>query len=151
MPPLNPIRTRPKAELPKLSPPKYTPPVILYAENNLMLLQIVKDVLGLAGWRVEHSYDGVYTRAMLEHTGRYDLLLLNDDLHGFGGIELARRARALPHRKETPIIILSLADRAEEAREAGANEFLRKPNDLLALVETVRRLLAGSGEEQSRK
>jgi DNA-binding response OmpR family regulator len=121
---------------------KYTPLVIFYAEPNCLLLQLVRDVLGLAGWHVEHCTDGIYARALIEHDHRYDLLLLNNELPSMSGIELAKIARKLKHRRETPIIILSLADLADEAREAGADAFLQKPNDLLALVETVRRLLA---------
>jgi DNA-binding response OmpR family regulator len=55
-----------------------------------------------------------------------------------------RRARRLAHRRETPIILISLEDCADDARLAGADAFLRKPNNLIELVDTIRRLLAPS-------
>jgi CheY-like chemotaxis protein len=75
----------------------------------------------------------------------YNLLLLDNELHGFSGLELTRRARQLPHLEQTPIILISLEDRAAEARSAGADEFLRKPNNLVDLLDTIRRLLATQG------
>lgn len=71
----------------------------------------------------------------------FDLLLLDHEIRGISGLELTRRVRCMPHRKETPIILLSLEDLADEAREAGADAFLRKPNNLIELVDTIRRLL----------
>jgi CheY-like chemotaxis protein len=57
------------------------------------------------------------------------------------GLELTRRARSLDHRKQTPIIMISASEAAREAREAGVNVFLRKPQDIGRIVETVARLL----------
>ncbi|HEX8457230.1 MAG TPA: hypothetical protein VF656_08035 [Pyrinomonadaceae bacterium] len=48
----------------------------------------------------------------------------------------------MEHRKETPIILVSMEDKEAEAREAGANAFLRKPYNLIELVDTIRRLFA---------
>jgi CheY-like chemotaxis protein len=58
------------------------------------------------------------------------------------GIELVERARELSHRKDTPIIILSASDCAGEARRAGANRFLKKPDDFNSLVSIITHLLA---------
>jgi DNA-binding response OmpR family regulator len=58
------------------------------------------------------------------------------------GLGLVRRARANPHRARMPIILISLEDIEREAMEAGADAFLRKPNNLVELVDTIRRLLA---------
>jgi CheY-like chemotaxis protein len=80
----------------------------------------------------------------MEHRKHYDLLLLDNELRGYSGLELTRRARKLPHLKQTPIILISLEDRASEAREAGANEFLRKPHNIVTPLDTVRLLLEDS-------
>jgi len=118
------------------------PPVILYLEDKDMLRQTVRDVLLFAGWYVKTSSSGSYTWVMVDRPHEhYDLLLFDNESHGFTGLELTRRVRRLPYRKETPIILISFYDLAEEAREAGANAFLRKPNNLIELVDTIRRLL----------
>ena len=73
---------------------------------------------------------------------------LDDDFHGpgFSGLKPAKRARRRPHRKNTPIVLISLEDISEEALRAGPDAFLRKPNNLIELVDTVRRLLAARAE-----
>src|SRR5712691_6827256 len=68
---------------------------------------------------------------------RYDLLLLDYDLPGVDGIQLTQHARGLDHRSQTPIVILSAMPIDAAARDAGADAFLRKPEDLSSLAETI--------------
>ena len=124
------------------------PAVILYVEQNRMLLQTVSDVLEFAGWYVKPCSDDGYAVAYVESAAQhFDLLLFDHDFRGFSGLKLTERARRQPHRRETPIVLISLEDIADEARRAGADAFLRKPNNLIELVETIRRLLAVRGED----
>ena len=116
------------------------PAVILYVEQNQML-QTVRDVLEFAGWYVKPCSGDGYAVAYDEREEHFDLLLIDHDFRGFSGLKLVERARRQPHRKKTPIILISLEDIAEEARRAGADAFLRKPNNLIELVETIKRLL----------
>ncbi len=116
-------------------------PAILYVENNRLLMLSVKDVLEMAGWHIEHCSDSCMALALMEHRQHYNLLLLDNELHGFNGLELTRRARQITHLKHTPIILISIEDCADEALRAGANEFLRKPNNIVELLDTIRRLL----------
>jgi CheY-like chemotaxis protein len=108
-----------------------------------MLLQTVRDVLEFAGWYVKPCSDEGYAVAYVESTqSHFDLLLIDHDFRGFSGLKLTERARLQPHRKETPIVLISLEDIAEAASRVGADAFLRKPNNLIELVDTIRRLLA---------
>jgi CheY-like chemotaxis protein len=117
------------------------PAVILYVEQNQMLLQTVRDVLEFAGWYVRPCSGEGYAVAYVESQEHFDLLLIDHDFRGFSGLKLTERARRKPHRRKTPIILISLEDLADEAQRAGADAFLRKPNNLIELVETIRRLL----------
>jgi len=118
------------------------PRIILYLENNERLQELVRDVLEFAGWYVKATPDSVHAWATLDCTKEhFDLLLLDHEVRGINGLELVRRVRRMPHRKETPIILISLEDIEAEAREAGADAFLRKPNNLIELIDTIRRLL----------
>jgi DNA-binding response OmpR family regulator len=123
------------------------PRVIFYLEDNERILVLVREVLEFAGWYVKPCNSGLYAWTMLgwekEH---YDLLVLDNEADGLDGLTLTRRVRRLPHRKETPIILISLEDLAAEAREAGADAFLRKPYNLIELVDTIRRLLPAPAE-----
>ena len=121
------------------------PVAILFVEDDDVVLRVVKKTLELEGWRVEVYEDGDAALRGLEGEGRYDLIIADADLPGAGGIELIRRARALPHRRETPLIIFSSYPNREEALGAGADEFLRKPEGIYAVRETIALLLGGRG------
>lgn len=122
--------------------------VILYVEQNRMLLQAVQDVLEFAGWYVKPCTDEGYAVAYVGSTRHhFDLLLIDHDFRGFSGLKLVERARRQPHRKHTPVVLISLEDVAEEAKRAGADAFLRRPNNLIELVETIRRLLGARDAE----
>jgi two-component system cell cycle sensor histidine kinase/response regulator CckA len=118
------------------------PAVILYVEHNKMLLATVRDVLEFAGWYVKPCMSDGYAVAYVESKQHFDLLLFDHDFPDLSGLKLNERARRQPHRRKTPVVLISLEDIAEEARRAGADAFLRKPNNLIELVETIRRLLA---------
>jgi CheY-like chemotaxis protein len=115
---------------------------ILHVEDNGQLAGAVKETLEEEGWKVETCADGVEALHQLAGETRYDLLLFDNELPGASGIELVRRARGLSHRRKTPIIMFSASDCEANARRAGVDAFLRKPEDIKRLVETVGRLLA---------
>jgi CheY-like chemotaxis protein len=116
--------------------------LILLVEDNQTVAVAVRDTLEDKGWAVRHCADGAEARREIASEAHYDLLLLDNELPGASGIELTRRARSLPRRRQTPIIMYSASDCEAEARRAGADAFLRKPRDIARLVETVARLLA---------
>jgi CheY-like chemotaxis protein len=91
------------------------------------------------------SDDG-YAVAYVESAQHFDLFLFDHD-RGLSGLTLTERARRQPHRRHTPVILISLQDITDEAMRAGADAFLRKPNNLIELVDTIRRLLNVRGED----
>jgi two-component system chemotaxis response regulator CheY len=115
---------------------------ILYAEDHRIVADAVKDTLEAEGWRVAVCFDGAVALTRLAGDARYSLMIFDNHLPNINGLELVRYARQLPHRKRTPVIMLSASEGASEAREAGADVFLRKPQDVGLLVETVRGLLS---------
>lgn len=117
------------------------PVTILLIEDNKLVLNVVRDTLALEGMEAEACEDGVTALRKLEGDDQYDLIITDNDLPGVSGLELIRHARRLPHRQHTSIIMLSSGLWQVEARRAGADAFLRKPEDIGAVVETVRRLL----------
>jgi CheY-like chemotaxis protein len=115
---------------------------ILYAGDDRLVSAAVRDLLEAEGWTVDPCPDGNSAMNRIAGGVRYELLLLDHELPGATGLALARYARSLPPYKRTPIIILSAGAHDEEARRAGADEFLRKPEDVTRLIEVVRLLLA---------
>ena len=118
---------------------------ILYAEDNLFLCQAVTELLEDEGWSVEACANGRAVMDRLACGGAYDLLLLDNDLPGVTGLELAQYARGLAPYSRTPIVMLSAGDYQYDALGAGADEFLQKPEGVMRLVEVVGRLLAARG------
>jgi CheY-like chemotaxis protein len=115
---------------------------ILHAEDDALVASAVREALRGEGWRVSTFSDGLAALAEIEGPERYDLLIIDRQLPGLDGLALVYRARELPHRQHLPIIVLSASDAEREARRAGASAFLRKPEEMHALAETVARLLA---------
>jgi DNA-binding response OmpR family regulator len=116
-------------------------PHILLVEDSKFVADAVKDTLEEQGWRVETCADGCVAALLIHRETRYDLIILDNQLPHVNGLELAGRVRSLEHRRQTPIIMISASEAAREARLAGVNEFLRKPQDIGKVVETVARLL----------
>jgi CheY-like chemotaxis protein len=143
--------------LPRVSHAAFSQPLILYVEPNAVLQRFMDDMFDLAGWRVRSARDYYAAESFLRSNERYALLLTGEKLPplnlvaGRSGLELVTLARELPHRKSLPILFFSIEDRAEEAKRAGANAFLRKPHDLYLLVDTIRWLLAEGSNEEVKK
>ena len=103
---------------------------ILYVEDDQLISEAVAEILSSEGWRVEVCADGLTALALIEGGTHYDLLMLDNELPRMNSVELARRARATAHRRRTPIVMLSASEVRAEARAAGADLFLRKPQDV---------------------
>ena len=117
------------------------PLTILYAEDHATVRLAVQETLEREGWHVEACTNGLIALSRLEGEASYALLIFDNDLPGVDGIELTRRARSLPHRQGTPVVLFSAGEVEAEARRAGADAFLRKPQDLGRLVGTVKELV----------
>lgn len=114
---------------------------VLHVEDDRTVSDAVRVALEADGWRVETCADGADALERLRRPTPYDLVVLDYDLPGLDGVRLASAARALRHRRMTPIIMFSAADREREALPAGVNLFLRKPHDAPRLAAAARRLL----------
>jgi CheY-like chemotaxis protein len=126
---------------PRPRPAGSRPFSILYAEDRREVSEAVSESLELEGWRVEVRADGAEAAEALRGGEPFDLLLFDHDLPGLTGVELTRLARALPHRRLTPVVFFTASEVEAEARRAGADAFLRKPDDVQALAGAVALLL----------
>jgi CheY-like chemotaxis protein/tetratricopeptide (TPR) repeat protein len=119
------------------------PATVLHVEDSKIVADTVRDALEMEGLTVVTCVSGAAALKMLEGKEHYDLLLLDNDLPHVNGVELIRRARQLPHRRRTPVIMFSAGDVQAEAWRAGADAVLKKPDDMGRLTAMVKRLLAG--------
>jgi DNA-binding response OmpR family regulator len=117
------------------------PLTILLVEDNKFVSDAARDLLTEEGWRVEVCADGDSALNRIAGGITYDLLLFDNELPGATGLELTRYARGLARYRTTPIIMLSATDCGAEARRAGADLFLSKPDGMRTLVESIRWLI----------
>jgi two-component system chemotaxis response regulator CheY len=115
---------------------------VLHVEDDGLVADGVRMTLNGEGWSVETCGDGSSALDRLRSAARYDVLIFDNNLPDTDGVELIRQTRALAHRQQTPIIVLSAADVEAQARSAGANAFLQKPGGVSHIAEAVARLLA---------
>ena len=121
---------------------------ILHVEDNEMVARMIKETIEDQGWQIETCADGNAALTKIANETDYELLLIDYDLPEMNGLELMRRARNLPHRARTPIVMLSASPVEAAAREAGADVFLRKPQDIGSLVETIIALIDEHQQEE---
>jgi DNA-binding response OmpR family regulator len=123
---------------------------ILLVEDTAVVADAVRETLEAEGWRVELCADGLAAARLIASDAHYDLLLLDNELPKVSGLELTYYARTLAHRKQTPIIMISASECGRAARHAGADAFIRKPQDVGRLVEIMSRVLDAAGDASAK-
>jgi CheY-like chemotaxis protein len=118
---------------------------LLLAEDEPHIRRVLVTLLEDSGFHLHPVVDGLQALAAIRGEGQYDLILLDIVMPGATGLDVLREIRALPSRKDTPVIILTAkgqdADR-EQAFALGADEFLTKPFSPKKLLNRVDELLA---------
>jgi CheY-like chemotaxis protein len=119
---------------------------ILHVEDNKTVAGMIKETLETEGWQVDACANGAEALQRIKSDAHYDLLILAYDLPSLNGIELLQQARALAHRRAIPVIVLSGTPVGGAVMQAGADAFLRKPEDISSVVEAITRLLSSAEE-----
>jgi CheY-like chemotaxis protein len=122
-------------------------PHILLVKDTQIVADALRETLELEGWHVETCADGRAALRLIESEGHFDLFLLDNELPNVSGLELTRRARRVAHREGTPVVVISASECGRDARRAGADAFIRKPQDVWRMVEIIARLLNASVAE----
>lgn len=102
---------------------------ILLVEDNEQNRYLATYFLEKKGFSVTHAADGI-SALKLAAENRFDLVLLDIQLPGMDGHEIARRLRADPNNADIPIVAATsyamVGDR-ERSFEAGCTGYLEKP------------------------
>ena len=126
---------------------------ILIVDDESAIRRALRPPLLELGFQVAEASRGEEALQMLR-AGGYDVVLLDVNMPGIGGIETLRRMRALAPR--LPIVMLTVRDAEEdkvEALELGADDYVTKPfstRELIARIRTaVRRVQAPARAEDA--
>jgi response regulator RpfG family c-di-GMP phosphodiesterase len=94
-----------------------------------------------------HEADSGPTAKSVIRLGHPDVVVLDVRMPGVDGLQLCRDLKGNPETRDIGVVLLTGADEANEqdAREAGADGFLRKPFRPLELLAIAERIAGGAG------
>jgi two-component system cell cycle response regulator DivK len=116
---------------------------ILVVEDQLDNRQILRDLLGNAGYELLEAENGAEALTTVARQ-RPDLILMDIQLPVMDGYEATRRLKADPATKSIPIIVVTsyaLSGDETKAREAGCDAYVTKPYSPRQLLGKVREFL----------
>jgi CheY-like chemotaxis protein len=119
------------------------PPTILIVDDYRDALDVWRVYLRSEGFSVLTAADGVAALSVATKE-RPDVIVMDIELPGKTGIEVAETLRAQASTRGIPLIAAtgySHEKQLDLAREAGFNTVVVKPCDPVALVSEIRRLL----------
>ena len=120
---------------------------ILLVEDDRLLGSSTRQGLEQDGFVVDWVTEGS-SAATATSVQRYDVIVLDLGLPGLSGEQLLRTWRA--HRERTPVVVMTarglVADRVSML-EAGADDYLVKPFDLLELCARIRAVTRRAADE----
>ena len=116
---------------------------ILVVEDTEDNRQILRDLLGMAGYDMVEAHDGAEgVQKADEH--RPDLILMDIQMPVMDGYEATRRIKANPDLKTIPIIAVTsyaLSGDEEKTRAAGCDAYIAKPYSPRQMLAKVREIL----------
>ena len=116
---------------------------ILYVEDNRMNFVLVKKILSSYDVEVLHAEDGPRAVVIAEEQ-KPALVLLDLQLPGMDGFQVAGRIRTIESLSDVPILAVTasvMARDRQEAERTGLDGYLEKPLDIKAFLEEIGRLL----------
>ena len=113
---------------------------ILIADGDERVAQVFAEVFASHDWHVATCRDSRRAGEGLRGSAHYDAVLVGYRFEGVNGVDLIKQIRALDHRQDVPIVmvtgIIEVSIMAA-ALTAGADDVLYKPTDVAIVVATV--------------
>ena len=119
---------------------------ILLVEDNPVNMKLLSFVLTRRGYEVRTAIDARQALEMLESFVP-QLILMDVQMPGMDGLELARRLKNDPRTRHIVIVaVTAYAMKGDEqrARDAGCNGYITKPIDTRRLPDAIERYLSAA-------
>jgi CheY-like chemotaxis protein len=119
---------------------------IVYVEDNPANFVLVRKILEVHGEHVVEQAPSAEDALVRIEADPPALVLLDLDLPGMSGLDLARRLKGDARLRGIPIVAISasvMKDERNQARQAGCVGFLEKPFDIQELRRLVAEAVAG--------
>lgn len=114
---------------------------VLIVDDEASLRKTLRLSLNTSGFAVSEASNGEEALATLQNL-RFDLVLLDINMPGIGGIEACRRIRnASPHAGILMITVRDFDEDKVRGLEAGADDYITKPFKLRELTARIRAVL----------
>jgi len=113
---------------------------ILIVDGDQRVAQMFAEVFASHDWRVIMYSDGRRAGEHLGGSAHYDAVLVGYRFEGVDGVDLIKQIRALDHRRDVPIVMVTgfvEVSVMSAALTAGADDVLHKPTDVAIVVATV--------------
>lgn len=121
---------------------------ILLVDDNELNREIASEILAETGAVIEEAEDGVeaFDKVRNSEPGYYDIVLMDVQMPRMNGYESTKAIRALENEELANIPIIAMTANAfdedrEDALEAGMNEHIAKPIDVVKLFDCLRKIL----------
>src|SRR5580704_7509892 len=124
--------------IPQVTP---APCSVLVVDDEPSLRKVLRTSLSACGFTVDEARSGEEALGSAQHRS-FDLVLLDINMPGIGGVEACRRIRDLTPR--AGIVMVTVRDQEDDkvhALEAGADDYVTKPFRLRELIARLRAVL----------
>lgn len=120
-------------------------PRLLIADDQDPIRQMVRITLATQGWEIVEATNGAQA-LQLARSERPDLALLDVDMGaGPTGFDVCRAIKTDDKTMNMPVVLLTAFDNESDRAKgfaAGADRYLTKPFSPLALIDTIRAIIA---------
>ncbi len=121
--------------------------LVLVIDDDPMSRRSLATILELEGYEIEEAADGREALALLDRGLRPDVMLMDMRMPKMGGDELLRRMDGVPALSSIPVIVASAELDSIVDRDARIVAMLRKPYDLVALLDVLDASLQGGSQD----
>lgn len=118
---------------------------ILIVDDSMSMRSVIKKIINLSGFKVDEYYEAQNGKEALDVLSRnwVDIILSDINMPEMNGIEMLRELKRDDLYKQIPVVFITTEgsnERMEEAKQAGASGFLKKPflpEELRALISQI--------------